>query len=80
MSKMERRSLAIKELRINETEGEPPELMGYASVFDSWSEELGGIEPFREKVVRGAFAETIKQDDIRCLFNSAIWRAKARKL
>jgi len=84
MSKMERRSLAIKELRINETEGEPPELVGYASVFDSWSEELGGIEPFREKVVRGAFAETIKQDDIRCLFNHdsnfVLGRNRARTL
>jgi hypothetical protein len=69
MSQMERRSLAIKELRIDEAEGEPPQLVGYASVFDSWSEELGGIEPFREKVVRGAFADTIRQDDIRCLFN-----------
>jgi len=69
MSQMERRSLAIKELRLNETEGEQPTLEGYASVFDSWSEELGGYEPFREKVVRGAFADSIKTDDIRCLFN-----------
>jgi len=66
---MERRSLAIKELRLNEADGEQPTLEGYASVFDSWSEELGGYEPFREKVVRGAFADSIKTDDIRCLFN-----------
>ena len=69
MSQMERRSLAIKELRLNEADGEQPTLEGYASVFDSWSEELGGYEPFREKVVRGAFADSIKTDDIRCLFN-----------
>ena len=71
MSNLERRSLEIKELRIHEpaVEGELPTLEGYASVFDSWSEELGGIEPFREKVVRGAFSESIEQDDIRALFN-----------
>ena len=66
---MERRSLQIKELEIRSAEDGSDTLTGYASVFDSWSDELGGIEPFREKVVKGAFAETIEKDDIRCLFN-----------
>ena len=64
----ERRSLTVKELRIS-GDGTSPHIEGYASVFDSWSEELGGDSPFREKVVKGAFAETIEKDDIRCLFN-----------
>jgi HK97 family phage prohead protease len=38
-------------------------------VFDSWSETLGGIFPFKEIVRKGTFTETIKLDDIRALFN-----------
>jgi len=69
-NKLERRSLTVKELRISgDGEGGSPNIEGYASVFDSWSEQLGGDAPFREKVVKGAFAETIEKDDIRCLFN-----------
>lgn len=68
----ERRTITLKELRVidelPDTGGEPV-IEGYASVFDSWSEELGGNSPFREKVVKGAFEETIQKDDIRALFN-----------
>ena len=39
---------------------------GYAEVFDQWSEDLGF---FREKIRQGAFAKTIKEADIRALFN-----------
>ena len=42
---------------------------GHAAVFDSWSETLGGIFPFKEIVRKGAFAESIGRDDIRALFN-----------
>src|SRR5574344_2194519 len=68
---LERRCVILKELRVidvAEATNEPC-IEGYASVFDSWSEELGGIDPFREKVVKGAFAQTIQEDDIRALFN-----------
>ena len=67
---LERRTITLKELRvIDETDNGGNAIEGYASVFDSWSEELGGESPFREKVVKGAFEETIQQDDIRALFN-----------
>ena len=67
---LERRTITLKELRvIDETDSGGNAIEGYASVFDSWSEELGGESPFREKVVKGAFEETIQQDDIRALFN-----------
>lgn len=69
---LERRSVTLKELRIEplqESEEKHPQIIGYASVFDSWSEELGGCFPFREKVLPGAFSETITNDDIRALFN-----------
>ena len=69
---LERRTLTLKELRLVDSlsdESTEPAIDGYASVFDSWSEELGGNQPFRERVIKGAFEETIKNDDIRALFN-----------
>lgn len=68
----ERRSIVMKELRVidSDTElGTEPAIEGYASVFDTWSQELGGDYPFMEKVCKGAFTETIEKDDIRALFN-----------
>lgn len=41
-------------------------LRGHAAVFEELSEDLGG---FREKIRAGAFAEAIKTDDVRALFN-----------
>lgn len=69
---LERRTITLKELRVVDSisdESTEPAIDGYASVFDSWSEELGGNQPFRERVVKGAFEETIQNDDIRALFN-----------
>jgi len=66
----EKRTLPLDELRIKEADEEKgAEIIGHAAVFDSWSETLGGIFPFKEKVRRGAFAESILNDDIRALFN-----------
>lgn len=60
--------LPLKEIRINESDGGTC-IEGHAAVFDSWSETLGGLFPFKEKVRKGAFAESIGRDDIRALFN-----------
>ena len=67
-NKKELRMLPLKEIRINESDGGMC-IEGHAAVFDSWSETLGGIFPFKEKVRKGAFAESIGKDDIRALFN-----------
>lgn len=61
--------LPMTELRVNESEKGSAVIEGHAAVFDSWSETLGGIFPFREIVRKGAFSESIGKDDIRALFN-----------
>ena len=61
----ERRYLNVKELRVV-TESDKMTLTGYAAVFDSLSEDLGG---FREKIQQGAFKAAIKKSDCRALFN-----------
>mgnify|MGYP003135495351 CR=1 FL=1 len=46
---------------------ESPKIVGYASVFNSLSENLGG---FREKIQRGAFAQSLEDgDEVHALFN-----------
>lgn len=66
---IERRSLTIGELRVSEGgEDGPPQITGYAAIFDAQSEDLGG---FREVIRRGAFAKTIQEADIRALWNHA---------
>lgn len=69
---IERRSVVLKELRVlgpQEENSPGSTIEGYAAVFDSWSESLGGNDPFIEKVCKGAFEQTIQEDDIRALFN-----------
>jgi len=60
--KIERRNYPLKEIRTEED----GKITGYAAVFDKLSVPLWG---FREKIDRGAFAKSIKRDDIRALWN-----------
>lgn len=41
-------------------------IVGYAAMFDKWSDDLGG---FKEIIRKGAFRKTIKEKDVRALFN-----------
>ena len=62
---VERRYFPISELRaINGDEN--PIIEGHPAVFNRWSEDLGG---FREKIAPGAFKRTLKEGDVRGLFN-----------
>lgn len=62
----ERRAFAILTPESVRAEGETPGLSGYAALFDTNSQDLGG---FTEDVAPGAFKETITHDDIRGLWN-----------
>jgi HK97 family phage prohead protease len=66
MPKREMRFIHFAELRAESAESEAPHIRGYAALFDTWSEDLGW---FREKIQPGAFADTIKEADIRALWN-----------
>ncbi len=67
LPKHEMRFIHFAELRADAGgENEAPHIRGYAALFDTWSEDLGW---FREKVQPGAFANTIKEADIRALWN-----------
>lgn len=63
MSELERRFIKYQ-LRA-QGEGEARRIIGYAAVFNSLSEDLGG---FREIIMPGAFTDTLT-GDIRSLFN-----------
>lgn len=62
----ETRAFAVTGLKIERREGKAPMLVGHAAVFNQLSENLGG---FREQIAPGAFADAIKKDDVRALFN-----------
>lgn len=61
---IERRQFAPIELRIEDGD-KGKRLVGYAAVFNSLTDILW----FREKIAAGCFTDTIKEDDIRGLFN-----------
>ena len=64
--KLERRAFELTELEVRADENEPKKIRGYAAIFEKLSVPLWG---FREKIAKGAFAESIKKDDIRALWN-----------
>jgi len=65
-TKTERRTIQITDLRTIRADGEKPKITGYAAVFNSLSEDLGG---FREKIAPKAFREAIKENETRMLWN-----------
>lgn len=63
---IERRVVTLDELKIEKREDGTRKIVGHAAVFNQLSEDLGG---FREQLAPGAFADAIKTDDVRALFN-----------
>lgn len=64
MNDIERRILC-REVRVDTT-GDKPTIRGYAAVFNTLSEDLGG---FREQISTGAFADAVTSSDVRALIN-----------
>jgi len=56
----DRRAIQGLELRAADGGKGLPTIVGYAAVYESWSEELPGWPPFREKIARGAFRSALK--------------------
>lgn len=63
---IENRTYHITEMRVASGSNQEPVIEGYAAVFGVFSQDLGS---FKEIIQRGAFAESIQEDDIRALFN-----------
>lgn len=54
------------EIRAAPTENGELRFDGYAAMYNSWSNNLGG---FREQIMPGAFSKAITADDVRALYN-----------
>jgi uncharacterized protein len=65
MSQIERRFISATEVRVA-GEDNAPVIEGYAALFNSDSQDLGG---FVERIAPGAFKDAIGKSDIRALFN-----------
>ncbi len=63
------RTFQSTEIRVARKEGEKPKIIGHAAVFDSPTVIRGFFGGFEEEIAPGAFNESIKEDDIRGLFN-----------
>lgn len=64
--KFERRNFPITDMEVRSEEGQPTVLRGYAAVFEKLSVPLWG---FREKIQKGAFAESLSKNNIKALWN-----------
>lgn len=64
MKDIERRILC-REVRVD-TSGDKPKIRGYAALFNTLSEDLGG---FREQLQAGAFSDALTSSDVRALIN-----------
>lgn len=56
-------------LRAKSDDDASPVLEGYAARFDDWTQIGGDSWGFMESIAPGAFAESLKTDDIRAFFN-----------
>lgn len=68
MIKREERCADVTELRV-QPEGESAVIEGHAAIFDSLSQDLGFMFPFKERINKGAFKSSLEKDDIRALWN-----------
>ena len=66
---LERRAFPFSELRVEQAaDGKPSRILGHAAVFNQLSEPIGW-QGFRERIRPGAFRKTIREGDVRSLWN-----------
>lgn len=63
------RSYATGQLEVRMQESKPTQIVGYAAVFNQLSQDIQG---FREQIAPGAFAESIRTDNV-----YALWQHRA---
>jgi HK97 family phage prohead protease len=66
MPTMERRAFTLDEIHVERRSDAAPIIRGHAAVFDQLSEPLGA---YRERIKPGAFTKTLREGDVRALFN-----------
>lgn len=66
MSRDIEKRIFCKDVQLEQRDGEPAKIRGYAAVFNQLSEDLGG---FREQLATGAFSDAIGASDVRALIN-----------
>lgn len=70
MVKREERCADVTELRVQaKDESGGSVIEGHAAIFDSLSQDLGFMFPFKERIKKGAFKASLGKDDIRALWN-----------
>lgn len=62
----EERLVLVDDLELRSGEGSDPVITGHPLLYGKWSDDLGG---FRERILPGAASKTIREGDIRVLFN-----------
>lgn len=66
---IEKRNIFVNSIEVREAEDGERTISGYAVKWEKKSEELGWFTKFREKFRKGAFEETLKDDDQRALWS-----------
>lgn len=70
MGKREERCADVTELRIQPKDESGQSIIeGHAAIFDSLSQDIGFMFPFKERINKGAFKQSLEKDDIRALWN-----------
>lgn len=65
---IQHRTFTLERIEVRDGEGDStPTIRGHAAVFNQWAEIIPGL--LRERVAPGTFKKTIREADVRALFN-----------
>jgi uncharacterized protein len=63
------RSMQLSEIRVVERDAASPMVVGHAALFDTPTNICGWMGDYTESIRKGAFSKTIKEADVRALWN-----------